>query len=142
MKTLKYGVVQLTLPDAFSDSTQLVALAEGLPGAGQSRPSVVAAQEPARGRTADALASAHTGELRTLHAFSETVPPVPKTFGKVPGVFRSFTFDMAGTPISQFIFYTVSNGTAVTVTVSGSRSAQAAVEKFAESVLGQLTVTA
>lgn len=138
--SIRHGNLVVTLPDGWSDASQIVALG---PDEGGFRPSLVVSLEPAQGaETAKALADRSLTALKKALRELDKIAEKPATLGGVAGVLREYTCQSAQGRMAQLQFYSVKNGQARTYTYSTTAEKLAAARPIAEKLFASVVTGA
>jgi hypothetical protein len=144
-RTMQYGNLKMSLPDGWSDATQIVATG---PSENGFRSSLAASCEPARPKeTAAEYAKRVLPMLSKVTEQFQLVSERPATFGSVTGFVREYTHMARGAKLAQIQFYVVRDGAAHTFTYTQRAerinvSRHVAERLFASVQLTQPTVAA
>jgi len=112
--TMQYGNFRMTLPDGWSDATQVVATG---PSDGGFRSSLATSCEPAKPR--ETVTEYAQRMLPTLSKVTEQFQLVSEraaTFGSLSGFVREYSHMARGVMITQIQFYVIKDGLAHTFT--------------------------
>jgi hypothetical protein len=113
-RTMQYGNLRITLPDGWTDATQIVATG---PSDNGFRSSLAASCEPARPReTVTEYAQRVLPMLGKVTEQFQLVSERPATFGNVSGFVREYTHMARGAKLAQIHFYVLRDGVAHTFT--------------------------
>ncbi len=107
-RTMQYGNLRMTLPEGWSDATQVVATGPVEQG---FRSSLAVSSEPAKPRETVAEYAARV--LPVLSKVTEQFQLVgerPATFGQVSGFVREYTHLARGVKLAQLQFYVLRDG--------------------------------
>ena len=113
-RTMQYGNLRMTLPEGWSDGTQILATGPAEQG---FRSSLAVLAEPARPRETVADYAARVGGMlsKVTEQF-ELVSERPATFGGTSGFVREYTHLARGVKLTQIQFYVLREGVAHTFT--------------------------
>jgi hypothetical protein len=113
-RTMQYGNLRMTLPEGWSDGTQILATGPAEQG---FRSSLAVLAEPARPRETVADYAARVGGMlsKVTEQF-ELVSERPATFGSVSGFVREYTHMARGVKLTQIQFYVLREGVVHTFT--------------------------
>jgi hypothetical protein len=113
-RTMQYGNLRMSLPEGWSDATQIVATG---PSEGGFRSSLAVLCEPARPReTVTEYAQRVLSMLSKATEQFTLVSERPATFGNLSGFLREYTHMARGTKLAQLQFYVLRDGVAHTFT--------------------------
>ncbi|MDY7224783.1 DcrB-related protein [Hyalangium rubrum] len=113
-RTMQYGNLRMTLPEGWSDGTQIVATGPAEQG---FRSSLAVSSEPARPReTVTEYAARVAGMLSKVTEQFELVSERPATYGSVSGFMREYTHVARGVKLAQIQFYVLREGVVHTFT--------------------------
>jgi hypothetical protein len=113
-RTMNYGNLRMTLPEGWSDGTQIVATGPVEQG---FRSSLAVLAEPAKPRETVADYAARVGQMlsKVTEQF-RVVSERPATFGNVSGFVREYTHMARGVMLAQIQFYVLREGVVHTFT--------------------------
>lgn len=113
-RTMKYGNLQMTLPEGWSDGTQILATGPTDQG---FRTTLAVMAEPVKPReTVAEYAARVLGMLSKATEGFELVSERPATFGSVAGFMREYHHTARGVRLAQIQFYVLREGQAYTFT--------------------------
>lgn len=129
-RTMQYGSLQMTLPDGWSDATQIVAagpVEEGF------RSSLAYTTEELRTReTPPMFAQRMLAVLKSSTEDFQLVAERPATFGILGGFLREYTHTARGVKLAQLQFYVVRTGVVHIFTFTQKAERLAATRHVAE----------
>jgi hypothetical protein len=135
--TMKYGNLEMSLPEGWSDATQIVAqgpVEEGF------RSSLTYVAEPLKaGETPPQYAARMLGTLKTAEQF-QMVSEKPANFGKVKGFLRETTHQARGMKLAQLHFYVLSGGVVHTFTFTQRAERLQATRQVAEKLFASVSL--
>jgi hypothetical protein len=113
-RTMQYGNLRMTLPEGWSDGTQILATGPAEQG---FRSSLAVMTEPAKPReTVAEYAGRVAGMLSKMTEQFELVSERPATYGNVSGFVREYNHLARGVKLTQIQFYVIREGVAYTFT--------------------------
>jgi len=113
-RTMKYGNLQMTLPEGWSDGTQILATGPSDQG---FRTTLAVLAEPAKPREAVAEYAARVlGMLSKATEQFELVSERPATYGSISGFVREYHHTARGVRLAQIQFYVLRDGQVYTFT--------------------------
>ncbi|MBN1209453.1 MAG: DUF1795 domain-containing protein [Myxococcaceae bacterium] len=134
---MKYGNLQMSLPEGWSDATQIVAqgpVEEGF------RSSLTYVAEPLKaGETPPQYAARMLGVLKGAEQF-QLVSEKPANFGKVKGFLRESTHQAKGMKLAQLHFYVLQDGQVHTFTFTQRAERLQATRQVAERLFASVSL--
>ncbi|WP_224361912.1 DcrB-related protein [Hyalangium versicolor] len=139
-RTMNYGSLQMSLPDGWTDATQIVATGPVEDG---FRSSMAYVAEPLRPRETPPQFAARMLALvsRTTEQF-QMVAERPATFGNVPGFFREFTHVARGVKLAQLQFFVMREGVVHMFTFTQKAERMQATRHVAEKLFASVNLGA
>jgi hypothetical protein len=139
-RTMQYGSLQMTLPDGWSDATQIVAAGPVEDG---FRSSLAYTTEELRLReTPPQFAARMLAVLKSSTEEFQLVAERPATFGLLGGFLREYTHLSRGVKLAQLQFYVVRAGVVHIFTFTQKAERLAATRHVAEKLFATASVGA
>ncbi|HEX8702231.1 MAG TPA: DcrB-related protein [Myxococcaceae bacterium] len=137
-RTMQYGNLRMTLPEGWSDGTQILATGPVEQG---FRSSLAVMTEPAKPRETVAEYAARVGGMlsKVTEQF-ERVAERPATYGNVSGFLREYNHVARGVKLTQIQFYVIREGLAYTFTYTQRAEKMTMSRATAEKLFSSVTL--
>jgi hypothetical protein len=139
-RTMQYGNLRMTLPEGWSDGTQILATGPAEQG---FRSSLAVMTEPAKPReTVAEYAARVVGMLSKVTEQFELVSERPATYGNVSGFMREYNHVARGVKLTQIQFYVIREGLAYTFTYTQRTERMTMSRATAEKLFSSVNLSA